>query len=295
MATKKDKEAAVAANPEPVVSTPTATEPTPAPAQPAAPATEFKLTETTKANKNWNPLTSEPRAEKDYAKPFTNTAPPDPSRPVEDIPEPTFVPPKIDINSVPNKPPLAQTPINPDIGKISPGERQQSAEMLADTILMGYEKLHDVGAWYVSVSEDKLLQDAVEGKISLDLALPTNADGSETLTLQEFVTNFNKQAKEALRVHPDFNAKVRPILIRVLEKHGFGMSDEARLAILFGEDLVTKGAQVFGLKKTLNGVMKNFTDLYARQKKDGKGNYNSPNQGSSSGSGETMDAEIIHE
>jgi len=77
----------------------------------------------------------------------------------------------------------------------------------------------------------------------------------QALSVFDFVNNYNKQVGEALTVEEDFVEKVRPIMIRVAEKRGLGMTDEQNLMVLFGKDILEKGMQVVSFKKSLSNIL----------------------------------------
>ena len=215
-------------------------------------------------NVDYDPLTTEPVAEKIYAKPF---APTDPTKPIADIPEAKFTPPSFNAQSEqqttkPQEPSFTETPFNSKLNDLPPAEKKRSAETLADAIVGAYDLIHKGARWFVKVSDDKLNKMYAEGSLSPDLAIPLNPEGTRHMTLADFIRDFNNQVDDSIAVSSEFKEQVRPVLIRVLAKYNFGMTDEQMLMYLVGQDVVTKGAMVFALKKQMTSILNNFKDGY---------------------------------
>lgn len=212
----------------------------------------------------WNPL-DEPVEDREYAKPqgeFDDSTP---------IPEPTFAPPTIDINENPGGEgdPAAQNSEEVTPGEEAPQEdevaKQEAAEMLADQTIYAYTRLHDLGKWYGKVSEKSLKKRYEKGELSPNISFPVDPEGRDIVTLAEFVEGYNEEVDEAMNVSPDFVSAVRPPLVRVYKKHGWGMKDEHVLALRFVEDFGTKTAVLIGLKKSINAALNGLSESYMRQ------------------------------
>lgn len=208
----------------------------------------------------YTPITGNPVNEKDYSNPYEKNA--------EVIPEPTFEIPTFEqaqeqAESKAEKP--KSTLSNPQIEQATPEEKVQGAEILADAILDGYEKLHELAQWYVSVDEEELMEKAMDDKIDLTMQIPADEDGTE-IPLKEFVSNFNEQSKEALQLDPSFKEKVRAPMIRVFIKRGWGLSDEQYLGYMFGRDIVEKTSIMVGLKRSMGRTMRMLEKTYAKIK-----------------------------
>lgn len=210
------------------------------------------------ADPNYDPLTSEPVIERQYAKPAQSAAD------VKDIPEPIFVPPTTTQPTAtqPNKPPLKDTPLNPSMSTATTSEQNRSAEQLAEAILNGYDLLHRGARWYVQISEDKLQDMYIQGEISPEFGIPLNETGSRMITFHEYVQSFNAQTGDALTVSEEFKAEVKPVLTRVLQKYGMGLTDEQTLIVLFGQDLLIKASLVVSFKKSMNKNVNIFSSYY---------------------------------
>ena len=151
-------------------------------------------------------------------------------------------------------------PFNPAMNKLSDKDTKMGAEHLSGLILDGYEQLHEFGNKWLQISQKKIRKMQAEGEIDLSVQIPY--DYGQTLTAGEFIETFNEQNKDALSVTKEFKKEVKPILTRVLAKHGAGLTDEQMLMFLFGKDIFVKGIIVYQIKSTTNemlNVIKEYT------------------------------------
>ncbi len=156
----------------------------------------------------------------------------------------------------PKAPPVQ--PLNPVFNDLDNKEKRQAAEQMVDTALSAYEQAHRLFVWMATVPEDKLLAMQFEGKI--DLTVPIPISETQEKPLIEFIRDYNSQAKDTLTYEKSFGDTVRPAMIRVFMKHGWGMSDEQWLMYKFSEDIATKVALCVGMKK---GIM-SAIELYSK-------------------------------
>ena len=190
------------------------------------------------------------------------------------IPEPTFTPFTIDSNENPynmlggdgqpsnnsgqtNPPP----PFNPSMNNIPDGDKKMGAQHMAKLLVDGYEQLHVFGNKALQVPERKIRKMEKEGVI--DLTIPIPYEYGKTITAGEFLQDFNEQNKDALTVSKEFKKEVTPVLTRVLEKRGAGLTDEQYLGYLVGKDLIVKLVIVAQLRSTMNdmiNVIKDYTE-----------------------------------
>ena len=90
---------------------------------------------------------------------------------------------------------------------------------------------------------------------------------TQTISVHEFIGEYNRQVTETLVVEKEFIDKVRPVMIRVFAKRGYGMTDEQYLMFAFGKDILQKGAQLYTFKKSLTQSLKMMTEMYNQQTK----------------------------
>lgn len=152
-------------------------------------------------------------------------------------------------------------PFNPMMNDVSDGDKKMGAQHMAKLLVDGYEQLHVFGNKALQVPERKIRKLEKEGLI--DLSIPIPYEYGKTITAGEFLQDYNEQNKDALTVSKEFKKEVTPVLTRVLEKRGAGLTDEQYLGFLVGKDLVVKLVIVAQLRSTMNdmiNVIKDYTE-----------------------------------
>ncbi len=150
---------------------------------------------------------------------------------------------------------------NPALNDLDFQDKKIACESLVDTCLDTYEQLHSVAQNFVQVDESEMMQKQMDGEIDLSMEIPVDEQGT-TMSVMDFVQQYNEQSKEALQYDKEFGYKVRPAMLRVFMKKGWGMTDEQFLMYAFGKDLLTKTAIVFSLKKTMNNTFELLKKSY---------------------------------
>ena len=84
------------------------------------------------------------------------------------------------------------------------------------------------------------------------------------MTISEFMGQYNQQGQEALSYDKEFGYKVRPAMVRVFMKKGWGMSDEQYLLYMFGKDIAVKVGIMYQLKKTINTTLETLEKAHKR-------------------------------
>jgi hypothetical protein len=149
---------------------------------------------------------------------------------------------------------------NPQMEELDSKDQKLAAKQLVQTVLDGYEMLHEVGKNFVKYPEEKVQEKIINQEIDPTMEIPLDENGNSTNPV-EFFQNFNEQAEEAISYDPEFGEKVRPAMERVFAKKGWGMTDEQFLLVAFGKDIAWKSMQIVNLKKTANGIMNTFERL----------------------------------
>ena len=162
---------------------------------------------------------------------------------------------------------------NPALNDLDNKDKKIACQSLVDTFLDGYEQLHKYAQYVVKVDEDELLARHQAGKIDLNETIPVDEKGNE-MSVSEFVGQYNEQSVEALQYDKEFGFKVRPAMVRVFMKKGWGMSDEQFLMYHFGKDIAIKVGIMFQLKKTINTTLETLEKQHKRNKEDGLANEN---------------------
>jgi hypothetical protein len=190
------------------------------------------------------------------------------------IPEPVFTPFTIDSNENPynmlggdgqpssnSGPKNNSAPFNPMMNDVSDGDKKMGAQHMAKLLVDGYEQLHVFANKALQVPEKKIRKLEKEGLI--DLSIPIPYEYGKTITAGEFLQDYNDQNKDVLTVSKEFKKEVTPVLTRVLEKRGAGLTDEQYLGFLVGKDLIVKLVIVAQLRSTMNdmiNVIKDYTE-----------------------------------
>jgi len=224
---------------------------------------------------NFNPF-DEPVIQRDYTKPKVSYDP----NTIQSIPEPQYLQPNLDElddddfeeekpKSKPSKPKKgfgSDDPfVNNDLEDYSKNDADDSASLMVDTFLDGYKAAHTFGQKYFTLSEEEIVKKAIKGEINPDMRIPISQ--TQTISVHEFIGEFNRQVTEVLIVEDEFVEKVRPVMIRVFASRGYGLTDEQFLMLAFGKDIMTKGVQLYAFKKSLTSALKTMTEMYGQQVK----------------------------
>jgi hypothetical protein len=109
------------------------------------------------------------------------------------------------------------------------------------------------------MDEQKVRDLIAEGKISSTRRIPVDEHGN-TVSVMEFVQGYNSQVGTAVENDPAFRKKVRPVMVRVFSKRGWGMTDEQFLLFAFGKDISIKAVTLYGMKKGVNDILTRLQD-----------------------------------
>lgn len=237
----------------------------------------------------------EPVKERGYSQPFVNATK---EEIFATIPEAHFTPPPVDLN--PGNPfadelggaepppkrgrgrPKKHEPVNPTLEDLDQAERRDSAKFVAKLVLDGYEMLNQLANNMVTVSEDRLKKLAMAGELDLSLQIPYDMSGN-TISAGEFVAEYNVQATDTFKVDPEFRKDVEPVMIRVFEKRGIGLTDEQYLMVAFGKDIAIKAITGIQMKRTINGFIEAVKEQTEAIRSGGAGMDTGPDAGPNGG------------
>lgn len=147
-------------------------------------------------------------------------------------------------------------------GVKTPEQVKTEAEQFVKLLLRGYDKLHAVGRWAGKMDPNDLMLMHQKGKINLDMELPL---GTGKIPLRKFVGDYNAQIDEDIIVTEDFKRDITPPLERIAIKRGWGLGDEGTVGLLLAEDLGTKVALLWGLKKSCNMILETCMNIMKAQ------------------------------
>ena len=187
---------------------------------------------------DFNPL-DEAVIEKDYTRPNVKINPKDFEG---DIPEPSLTP-----------PPMMGSTLNEEENK------NDASERLVDMCITGYKALNMFVDTKIQFDEKKLNKMAMEGEIDMSMEVPVSP--SDSITLQEFVREYNDQSKGTISVSKEFEEEIRPPLKRIFSKRGIGMTDEQYVGYVLIKDIIAKG---FIVKQSMS-VKKEYLEMFKEQ------------------------------
>ena len=219
----------------------------------------------------FNPLDS-PVNEKSYTKPNVSF---DPSEINTPIPEPVFTPPPINKTTEEKKEKKPIEPFNEQLNDLPNKDKAMSSEMMATMILDGYSTIFKFVEQNMKIKEGNVRKLELDGEIDLNLSVPFPNPETGVITqlsFRDFINEFNNSVDGTLEVTDDFKKEVKPVLIRVLQKKGIGLTDEQMLIYMFSKDIIVKGVQIFALRSSVNQMMEMMKEQTLEYKR-----YNSIN------------------
>ena len=147
---------------------------------------------------------------------------------------------------------------NPDIDELTPKEKEAKAEQLVDLISGALPLISQSVASFIKIDNDEV-EEIVEEGVDPQAEIPIGNTGVTT-NLIEFVNDFNESAEEACTIPDDYIQKVRPALIRICKKNGWGLSDEHFVIAETVKMVGVMAMNIFMVKKTktefINGIKK---------------------------------------
>lgn len=161
--------------------------------------------------------------------------------------------------SNPQTPPSPISNPNPAVNDLDNADKKMACEQLVDAALDLYETIWMFGGKYAQKSENDIQQLVNDGEIDPNERIPIQ---DTYISIFEFCESYNKQVEEAVKVDKEFKKKVRPPMIRVFTKHGWGLTDEQFLMIAFGKDAIVRGMSVYGMKKSMDGILNALKEQY---------------------------------
>lgn len=141
-------------------------------------------------------------------------------------------------------------------------EIKTQADLSVNLMLRGYEKLHTLGRSLGKISQSRLADLEMSGKINLETEFLI---GSKKVTARGFFAAHNKGIDETIVVTDDFKDAIRPPLTRTVIKHKWFVSDEMACILLIADDLTSKVSLMIGLQKAANSVLSACMEMMRRQ------------------------------
>jgi hypothetical protein len=211
---------------------------------------------------DYNPL-GESVNEKSYTRPNVTIDADELNTP---IPEPTYQAENISSSTqqMPKQPKQPIQQLNPEMEDLSNKDKKDSAKYVAETIVGGYEFICGLANRGLLFNENKLKKLQASGEIDLSMQLPIG--NGQFMSIYEFIQEYNEQNKDALAVSQEFKDEIIPVLTKVLEKRGIGMTIEQKLLFIAGKDVAQKAIISFQLVSIMKEMQNNWKEFYLANK-----------------------------
>jgi hypothetical protein len=197
-----------------------------------------------------------------------------------DLAEPTFLPPPMTDDEIPvkegakinkdkdakDKKPEPKA-FNPDMNELNDSDKSKAAEQMAVYGVNLYEQIHVFGNEMLKIPEKKVNKLTMEGQIDLSVAVPYDMD--QSITLGEFLKEYNTQCSDVLTVDKDFKEAIIPPLTRILAKRGHGMSDEQTVLFMIAQHASVSAFKFISMKSQLKSVLEFAKEHTINQRKGG--------------------------
>jgi hypothetical protein len=148
--------------------------------------------------------------------------------------------------------------INSGYNELDDKQKKQSSEQLVDMILDGFEFTHQFAIKNAQVDDDELRGLIIQEKINPNRQIPIS--DRQSVGVQEFFAEFNNQVADGLSPDPAFRKKIKPPLVRIFQKRGYGLTDEQYVLGLGIQYVITKGMMWSAFKKTSRSILNMLQD-----------------------------------
>jgi len=146
---------------------------------------------------------------------------------------------------------------------------KKNAQRLAEMCIGAYEQLKTWMYYAANLDETRLEKMAIKGKFDmnvLNLELPISE--TETITVKEYLQDYERSLKRALNLEEDNRSHLEPELRQmlidnltaILEKRGYGASPEMQFAFLLGMDFLESSVQVLSLRAMTGKLLKALSE-----------------------------------
>lgn len=159
---------------------------------------------------------------------------------------------------------------NPAFNELEDKDKKKASEQMVDAVLDTYDTLKTLSAKLGQINEKKVRKMIEEGKIDRNRRITIDEYGNN-VGIMEFIQNYNTQVTQAVEPDPSFRKNVRPAMIRMFMKKGWGMTDEQFVGFAVVKDLSITGVTLIGMKKGMNEILTNL-----QEEQSAKGNPTAP-------------------
>lgn len=159
---------------------------------------------------------------------------------------------------------------NPAFNELEDKDKKKASEQMVDAVLDTYDTLKGLSAKLGQIDEKKVRKMIDEGKIDRNRRITIDEYGNN-VGIMEFVQNYNAQVAQAVEPDPSFRKSVRPAMVRMFMKKGWGMTDEQFVGFAAIKDLTITGVTLIGMKKGMKEILANL-----QEEQSAKGNPIAP-------------------
>ena len=149
---------------------------------------------------------------------------------------------------------------------MTPKEKKESVAWLVDMSVEAYKWAKQIAYSACVFDEDKQRKLALKGKFnSLVLGVAIDLGGGKSVRINEVINDYNESCADACNIDPisgevvlkpDFEARFRSSLAKLLIKKNVVISEEKRFLITILYDAIQTAASLFSARMTLNGILK---------------------------------------
>jgi hypothetical protein len=148
---------------------------------------------------------------------------------------------------------------NPAFNELEDKDKKKASEQMVDAVLDTYDTLKGLSAKLGQMDEKKVRKMIDEGKIDRNRRITIDEYGNN-VGIMEFVQNYNAQVAQAVEPDPSFRKSVRPAMVRMFMKKGWGMTDEQFVGFAVVKDLTITGVTLIGMKKGMKEILTNLQE-----------------------------------
>jgi len=159
---------------------------------------------------------------------------------------------------------------NPAFNELEDKDKKKASEQMVDAVLDTYDTLKGLSAKLGQIDEKKVRKMIDEGKIDRNRRITIDEYGNN-VGIMEFVQNYNAQVAQAVEPDPSFRKSVRPAMVRMFMKKGWGMTDEQFVGFAVVKDLTITSVTLIGMKKGMKEILTNL-----QEEQSAKGNPIAP-------------------
>jgi hypothetical protein len=154
-------------------------------------------------------------------------------------------------------------PVNPEYKDMSTTQKRKAAEKTADSLLLTYCKFVPMPfKKFSSFNEKKIERLAMDGSIDLDMELQND------MTVGEYFDNVNKEVQAIFTISPETQTEIREPLIEVLMENGMALTPTQRLFMAIGGNILEMGFKSVELFQSNRAVLDAFKKYQSDRKAD---------------------------